>query len=44
MIRDPARSRSIDREQFARLRVAERCRHFDCEEWWVFRPDHGFRS
>ena len=35
---------SSDREQFARLRAAERCRHSDCEEWWSFSPDHGCRS
>ena len=33
IIRDPEQSGSIDREQFARLRAAERCRHCECEEW-----------
>ncbi len=39
MIRDSARSGSIDRAQFARLRAAERCRHSDCKEWSVLSPD-----
>ncbi len=39
IIRDPARSGSIDREQFARLRAAKRCRHSDCGEWPVLSPD-----
>jgi hypothetical protein len=44
MIRDSARSGSFDREQFARLRAAERCRHSDRKEWSVLSPDHGCRS
>ena len=44
MIRDSARSGSFDREQFARLRAAERCRHSDRKEWSVLNPDHGCRS
>ena len=44
MIRDSARFGSFDREQFARLRAAEWCRHSDCEEWWGFSPDYDCGS
>ena len=44
MIRDSARSGSFDREQFARLRAAERCRHSDRKERSALSPDHGCRS
>ena len=49
MIRDPARSGATDREQFARLRAAERCRHSEfatndtpSAARWAEQPNHGY--